>query len=116
MDAGLSIMNIRYGAGIIPIEYGEQGLFDLLKTRHRRSSITDGLLGRPRRLGWRSMQKDNIGNGPANFAMVALQCSSCWGQHFAPRCACGSWWLHQAGAVILLGSVIWLSHGLTRTR
>jgi cytochrome c oxidase assembly protein subunit 15 len=62
-------------------------------------------------------KKTDIGNGPAYFAMVAVAVQFLLGittlLHGVPVALGG---LHQAGAVILLGSVIWLSHGLARTR
>ena len=61
--------------------------------------------------------KTNASIGPAYVAMAAIVVQFLLGittlLHGVPVPLGG---LHQAGAVILLGSVIWLSHGLTRTR
>ena len=121
MDAGLLYNEYPLmGSGLIPIEYGEQGLFDPFENpasaqfHHRWIAVLAVLavLG----LAFNA-KKTDIGNGPANFAMVAVAVQFLLGittlLHGVPVALGG---LHQAGAVILLGSVIWLSHGLARTR
>jgi cytochrome c oxidase assembly protein subunit 15 len=121
MDAGLLYNEYPLmGSGLIPIEYGEQGLFDPFENpasaqfHHRWIAVLAVLavLG----LAFNA-KKTDIGNGPAYFAMVAVAVQFLLGittlLHGVPVALGG---LHQAGAVILLGSVIWLSHGLARTR
>ena len=121
MDAGLLYNEYPLmGSGLIPIEYGEHGLFDPFENpasaqfHHRWIAVLAVLavLG----LAFNA-KKTDIGNGPAYFAMVAVAVQFLLGittlLHGVPVALGG---LHQAGAVILLGSVIWLSHGLARTR
>jgi cytochrome c oxidase assembly protein subunit 15 len=62
-------------------------------------------------------KKAGFGNRPAYFATGAVAVQFLLGittlLHGVPVARGG---LHQAGAVVLLGSVIWLAHGLGRTR
>ncbi len=121
MDAGLLYNEYPLmGPKLIPIEYGEQGLFDPFENpasaqfHHRWIAVLAVIAV----LGLTFIaKKTNLSSGPAYFAMVAVAVQFLLGittlLHGVPVALGG---LHQAGAVILLGSVIWLSHGLSRTR
>ncbi len=108
------------GSGIIPIEYGEEGLFDPFENpasaqfHHRWIAVVAFLAVFS--LTFNAI-KSNVSIGAAYVAMTAIVAQFLLGittlLHGVPVALGG---LHQAGAVILLGSVIWLSHGLTRTR
>jgi cytochrome c oxidase assembly protein subunit 15 len=121
MDAGLLYNEYPLmGSGLVPIEYGEQGFFDPYENpasaqfHHRWIAVLAVLavLG----LAFNA-KKAGFGNRPAYFATGAVAVQFLLGiatlLHGVPVALGG---LHQAGAVILLGSVIWLAHGLGRTR
>ncbi len=108
------------GSGLVPIEYGEQGLLDPFENpasaqfHHRWIAVLAVLAV----LGLALRAKTQVqSSGPAHFAIVAVAVQFLLGittlLHGVPVALGG---LHQAGAVILLGSVIWLSHGLVCTR
>ena len=101
------------GSGIIPIEYGEQGLFDPFENpasaqfHHRWIAVVAFFAVFS--LTFNAI-KTNASIGPAYVAMAAIVVQFLLGittlLHGVPVPLGG---LHQAGAVILLGSVIWLS-------
>ena len=121
MDAGLLYNEYPLmGSGFVPVEYGEQGLLDPFENpasaqfHHRWIAIVAVLA--VLRLAFNAKKAKN-GWVPAYFAVAAVALQFLLGittlLHGVPVALGG---LHQAGAVVLLGSVIWISHGLTNTR
>jgi heme A synthase len=94
MDAGLLYNEYPLmGSGLIPIEYGEQGLFDPFENpasaqfHHRWIAVLAVLAV----LAWRSMQKrPTLATDRPILRWWQLQCSSCWE---SPLCSTVCLWL-----------------------
>ena len=121
LDAGLLYNEYPLmGSGIIPIEYGEQGFSDPFENpasaqfHHRWIAVLAviSVIGLAH-----GAKKIRCAKRAAHVAIAMVSVQFVLGittlLHGVPVALGG---LHQAGAVALLGSVIWLSHGLASDR
>ena len=123
LDAGLLYNEYPLmGSGLIPTEYGEQGFSDPFENpasaqfHHRWIAVLAVLSVVGLAFGAKKNGHTNA-HRAAHVAIAMVSIQFILGittlLHGVPVALGG---LHQAGAVALLGSVIWLSHGLARAR
>jgi len=117
MDAGLLYNEYPFmGSGLLPVEYGEKGILDPFENpasaqfHHRWIAVV--AVGAVLTLVMRA-RKQSTSRLAAHLALVAVLGQFLLGVttllHGVPVALAG---LHQAGAVVLLGSVLWVSHRL----